>query len=131
MCKRCAELLTENARLRDLLELRTRADLIGRVRAYLGVTDGQARLLLRLFRDRGGVVSIIDLHNAVPIRYRNYSPRDRGDQFIRTMFAQTRKHLPADCIETARGYGYRLTPKGVAILAEALSGEVAFLGVAA
>jgi hypothetical protein len=127
MCKRCAELLNENARLRDLLELRTRADLIGRLKAYLGVTEAQARVLLRLYRDRGGLVPFLDLLRAIPVRYRRADSGDeRSAQLLRVVLFQARTRLPKNTIETVRSYGYRLTPAGIDLVARALSGSLSY-----
>lgn len=123
MCSRCNVLLIENARLRDLLELRMRADVFGRVRAAFGLTEQQARVLMRLYRERGGLVTYEEVWDAMPLRYRKLEGDQRAPNFVRVVIHQMRAKLPPDAIRTQRGFGVCLTLMGEGAVTAALKGE--------
>src|SRR5262245_52401467 len=123
MCDRCKALQIENARLRDLLELRYRADVFGRLRAAFLLTEQQSRVLMRLYRERGGLVAYDLLWRELPLRYRRTEGDNRAANFVRVVIHQMRAKLPPDTIRTQRGFGVCLTLKGEGAVTEALKGD--------
>lgn len=127
-CDRCARLEAENARLRERLEQKVRADIMGRLHEALGVTVHQAKFLLALYRTPGQVVPHATLCAVLPARYTKSADGKRSEHYLRVLAYQTRRSAGPDVVGTILGRGYYLTPHGLDVIRDALSGH--FLRVA-
>lgn len=130
MCPRCAILEAENAQLRDQLGQKVRADIHGRLRIGLGVTQHQARFLLALYRTPGQIVMFDTLLAELPARYTKASDGRRSEHYLRVLVFQTRRAVGPGVIGTNRASfdrpvsGYYLTAHGLDVIRAALAGQM-------
>ena len=123
MCPRCAILQAENDQLRDQLGRKVRADVNGRLREGLGVTNHQARFLLELYRTPGEIVTYDALIARLPRRYTKRADGVRSEHYLRVLAYQTRRSVGPGVVGTSRPHGYFLTDYGLVAIREALAGS--------
>ncbi len=124
MCPRCASLEAENARLRQQLGFKVRADIHGRLREGLGVTQQQARFLLALYRTPGQWVTFDALLASLPTRYTKSEDGRRSGHYLRVLAYQTRRATGPGIVGTNRAHGYYLTNHGLDVIRDALAGRL-------
>ena len=120
MCERCAALERENASLKAELAKRTRVDVVGRMRADLGVTEHGAKLLLALYKTPGRLVTHDAVRAALPGRYLKSRQTIRD---LRSTVCQVRRDVGPGVVETILGRGYMLTDRGVDLIRATMSGH--------
>jgi len=124
-CAVCLKLKAEIMLLKLNLERRTNKEDYARLKDKLRLTPNEAYVLLTLYAANGSVVSYEELvdktlsHTKTKYKREDLKTRYAGT-FIRVLVHGLRRQLGADSIETAKTVGYRLSPKGILKVQNAL-----------
>jgi DNA-binding response OmpR family regulator len=109
---------TLQARIRDLedelsyakaeLSLSAERDRVARLQMTFAISPAQGRVLLRLYKARGSVVS----HEAV-IHCASPDPEEVGSNLGKAQVCYLRRKFGRELITSVWGVGYALTPEGL------------------
>lgn len=128
ICARCEQLEERVAWLESELGLQRDNDTYAKLRAYSravvpGYSNTAARFIMALYGARGRVVSRFALLEAMPPR--NGGEDERSLNILSVWACWARKVVGRDGIEALWGRGYRLTPIGMARVAEIVGAAAA------
>lgn len=116
-CDRCAELEEEIAFLKSELGEARAGEAGHDARKALGLRPGHMALALRLYRAKGHLVTKWQCEEAIPLKW---AAEDRVSKIVDVYICQIRAALGRDAVETVWGQGYRLSAKGLALMAAAV-----------
>ena len=116
-CPHCAKMAAELAELRSALGLAEMSGAVFAVREALGLSPTTARLVLKLYSAAGRPVEKKALETALTA--------PGSGQCLKVHIWRIRQLVGADLIETVTGYGYRLSPSGMARVGLIISPKVA------
>lgn len=127
-CARCEELEAEIAYLKGEAGEAARLDELDRLRrgiVHLQTRNkvgrrGTALLIMALYRANGRSLSSLQILEQIPPQDHAVDD-DRRTNLVSVWVCWARKSLGSDAIENAWGRGYRLSPAGMARVAEILS----------
>lgn len=114
--ERIANLEDEVAYLRSELGLAQDATKIKALKVSLGLTETEALLLHALYATRQHYLSRAQVFDAT----RPSSRRDCTLKIVDVYVSKLRRKIGSDIIKTLWGYGYCLTPQGVALVQASL-----------
>lgn len=117
-CARCEALAEEVAYLKGELGLSQDPAEIESIKRALGLTRGQAAVLLALFRAAGKPRSRLQLIDAVP----GHGGEDRDAHGVDVRIVGIRRVLGKAAVENLWGQGFRLSPEAVARVSEIVGG---------
>lgn len=109
--ERIAELEEEVAYLRSELGLTHSAGREANFRKSLGITAQESRFLMALYDARGRMLLKTQLEDAIKRGFDG-----KAQKVVDVYACRVRKRIGFDAIETVWGSGYRITPKGIAIV---------------
>jgi DNA-binding response OmpR family regulator len=122
MCDRCEELQERVAWLESELGIRDDGEKVDRLRRAFRVRPAEIRLLLRLYRAGGHLVTHDQLLDAIPA---SDHARDRDSNIVRVYVNRLRGGLGQDAILRCYGLGYQLTEVGLARVSAAMEPALA------
>lgn len=115
-CPHCEELRAEVAWLKSELALEAEAADISALRP-LGLTPGEARLVLAMHARKGRVVPRLTLEEILP---EIHGHERTSSNVVSVLICRIRKAIGEGSVHTAWGAGYGLTPEGMALVDAAL-----------
>ena len=120
-CARCRELEDRIAILEDELGMERERVQKRILLAAFGLTQTEVWFLLALWRARGRFVSPYWLLDNRPVRSLDEDKQSNPLNVVRVYVFKLRRKVGAECFETMRDEGYRLTPEGMAKLHKVIS----------
>lgn len=107
-CDTCAELRERIAYLESELRIQADDTEFARVKSAFGLQPMGVRILLALWKARGGVVSVWRLEEMI-----RGMDGDCSENLIRVHISRLRSGIGRDAVENVWGRGYRLTGEAI------------------
>jgi DNA-binding response OmpR family regulator len=102
----------------DVLGVTEDLDRLDRLRKHFGLQPQAAWLMSRLVAMNGRLMRREALIDNMP---GNDRAHERGDKLIDVQMVRVRKALGRDAVETVHGVGWKLTPRGIERVQQALA----------
>ena len=112
--ERIAELEAEVAYFKGELGLAVDVDRLDRLRLVIGLTPLEMRLMLALAAGKGRAMSRALIAESLPETWGT----GRDIKIVDTLVSKIRRKLGVEVIGTIPGFVYRITPEGLALIAE-------------
>lgn len=123
MCSLCADLEERVAWLEGELGIRAETEALDALNMAFGLPLGVARIVLRLYRAKGRLVSRAVLED---VTVHKFAADEPSPKFVDVYIGRARHALGAASIRTAIGLGYAMAPEAIARIDGILAAYSAF-----